>query len=203
MTHPSPSVSPVYLDHNATTPIDPAVLQKLNLTLPRSSRTRRASSTSMVTRPRKPSSGPASKWRPRSAPNPRRLYSPGAAPRPTTSRSSVSAHANPDKKHLVTTQIEHPAVLEPMRSLERQGWQVTYLPVDETGRVSPDAVAAAITPETVLVSVMAANNEVGTLQPSQDHRSDMRRARSVVPYRFGASAGLRPGRCRKDRNSLG
>jgi cysteine desulfurase len=75
------------------------------------------------------------------------------------------ARANPEKQHLITTHTEHPAVLEPMRSLEREGWQVTYLPVDEAGRVAADAVAAAIRPQTALVSVMAANNEVGTLQP--------------------------------------
>jgi cysteine desulfurase len=67
--------------------------------------------------------------------------------------------------HIVTTQIEHPAVLQPCRFLERLGASVTYLPVDGNGRVDPEAVRKALTPHTVLVSVMHANNEVGTLQP--------------------------------------
>ena len=75
------------------------------------------------------------------------------------------ARAHPDKKHIVTTAIEHPAILEPARALERDGWLVTYVPVDETGQVSVEAISNAITAETALVSVMAANNEVGTLQP--------------------------------------
>jgi cysteine desulfurase len=67
--------------------------------------------------------------------------------------------------HIVTTQIEHPATLQPCRFLERLGASVTYLPVDGTGRVDPEAVRKALTPHTVLVSIMHANNEVGTLQP--------------------------------------
>jgi cysteine desulfurase len=67
--------------------------------------------------------------------------------------------------HLITTQVEHPAVLQPCRFLERLGAEVTYLPVDGGGMVDPDAVRRAITPRTLLVSVMHANNEVGTIQP--------------------------------------
>jgi cysteine desulfurase len=67
--------------------------------------------------------------------------------------------------HIVTTHIEHRAVLDPCRRLERDGFRVTYLPVDRFGRVAPEQVADALTPETILVSVMLANNEVGTLLP--------------------------------------
>jgi cysteine desulfurase len=67
--------------------------------------------------------------------------------------------------HIVTTQIEHRAVLDPCRRLEREGFRVTYLPVDAFGQVTPQQIADALTPETILVSVMLANNEVGTLQP--------------------------------------
>jgi cysteine desulfurase len=67
--------------------------------------------------------------------------------------------------HLVTTQVEHRAVLDPCRRLEREGFRVTYVPVDRFGRIAAAQVADAITPETILVSVMLANNEVGTLQP--------------------------------------
>lgn len=70
--------------------------------------------------------------------------------------------------HLVTTQIEHEAVTETARFLETLGFRVTYLPVDEFGTVSPQSVAEALTDETILVSVMHANNEVGTVQPLRE-----------------------------------
>jgi cysteine desulfurase len=70
--------------------------------------------------------------------------------------------------HIITTKIEHPAIIEPCRFLERLGAQVTYLPVDGTGRVDPDYLRRAITPRTILVSIMQANNEVGTIQPIED-----------------------------------
>lgn len=74
----------------------------------------------------------------------------------------------PRGNHLITTQIEHEAVTETARFLETLGFQVTYLPVDEFGSVSPQSVADALTDETVLVSVMHANNEVGTIQPLRE-----------------------------------
>jgi cysteine desulfurase len=67
--------------------------------------------------------------------------------------------------HLITAASEHRAVLDPVKRLAREGWKVTVLPCDEYGSVSADAVASAITEQTVLVSIMAANNEVGTLNP--------------------------------------
>jgi cysteine desulfurase len=70
--------------------------------------------------------------------------------------------------HIVTTQVEHPAVTEVCAWLETQGFEVTYLPVDETGRVDVGDLEAALLPETILISVMHANNEVGTLQPIED-----------------------------------
>lgn len=69
------------------------------------------------------------------------------------------------RRHLVVSAIEHPAVLQPALELERRGWSVSVLPVDSTGRVAPGDVAAALRPDTALVSVMHANNEVGTIQP--------------------------------------
>jgi cysteine desulfurase len=67
--------------------------------------------------------------------------------------------------HIITTEIEHPAVLAPCQFLERLGCSVTYLPVDRTGRVDSEDVRRAVTPQTILISVMHANNEVGTIQP--------------------------------------
>jgi cysteine desulfurase len=70
--------------------------------------------------------------------------------------------------HIVTTRIEHPAIIGPCHFLERLGARVTYLRVDGTGRVDPDDLRRAITPRTVLVSIMHANNEVGTIEPIED-----------------------------------
>jgi cysteine desulfurase len=67
--------------------------------------------------------------------------------------------------HVITAVTEHKAVLDPCKRLERDGFQVTYLPVDKYGQVHPEQVAAALTDKTILVSVMAANNEIGTLHP--------------------------------------
>ncbi|MGD0863679.1 MAG: cysteine desulfurase family protein [Candidatus Limnocylindrales bacterium] len=67
--------------------------------------------------------------------------------------------------HIITTAVEHPAIVEPARFLERLGVRVTFVAVDRTGRIDPDDVRRAITPRTILLSVMHANNEVGTIEP--------------------------------------
>lgn len=67
--------------------------------------------------------------------------------------------------HIITATTEHKAVLDPGKHLERNGFRVTFMPVDQTGSVDPDALAAAITDKTVLISLMAANNEIGTIHP--------------------------------------
>jgi cysteine desulfurase len=67
--------------------------------------------------------------------------------------------------HVITAATEHKAVLDPCKRLEREGFRVTFLAVDRFGRVTPEQVAAALTDQTILVSIMAANNEIGTLQP--------------------------------------
>jgi cysteine desulfurase len=71
-------------------------------------------------------------------------------------------------EHIITTSVEHPAVLAPCRFLERLGATITYLPVDQTGRVDPWDVRRAITSRTQLISIMHANNEVGTVQPIEE-----------------------------------
>lgn len=70
--------------------------------------------------------------------------------------------------HIITTRVEHPAIIEPCRFLERQGARVTFLPVDGTARVDPDALCRAIGPRTILISIMHANNEVGTIEPIEE-----------------------------------
>ena len=71
-------------------------------------------------------------------------------------------------RHLITTQIEHPAILRTMEYLEKQGYQVTYLPVDDEGRIRLEDLKRAIRQDTILVSVMHTNNEIGSLQPIQE-----------------------------------
>jgi cysteine desulfurase len=80
-------------------------------------------------------------------------------------RGAAEALEATGRKHLIATTIEHEAVLKTMAALGKRGWRVTLLPVDATGIVSPEALRAAITDDTALVSVMHANNEIGTVQP--------------------------------------
>lgn len=80
----------------------------------------------------------------------------------------VAAMYRPKGNHLITVATEHKAVLDPCRRLAREGFNVTFLPVDRHGRITDEQVAAALTDATILVSVMAANNETGTLQPIAD-----------------------------------
>ncbi len=72
------------------------------------------------------------------------------------------------RRHIITTQVEHPAIVEPCRFLERLGARITWLPVDGTGQINPDDLRLAITADTILMSVMHANNEVGTIQPIEE-----------------------------------
>lgn len=71
-------------------------------------------------------------------------------------------------KHIITSQIEHPAIYTTCKQLEKYGWEITYLPVDEQGFVSVDDLENAIRPDTVLVSIMFANNEIGTVEPIKE-----------------------------------
>jgi len=101
--------------------------------------------------------------------------------------------------HIVTTRIEHPAIVEPCRFLERLGARVTYLPVDGTGRVDPDDLRKTITPRTILVSIMHANNEVGTIQPIEDC-ARIAREHEVL---FHSDAAQSAGKIATDVNTLG
>lgn len=92
--------------------------------------------------------------------------------------------------HLITTQVEHPAVLQPMQYLEGQGFQVTYLPVDAWGRISLQDLEAAIRPETILVSIMHTNNEVGALQPIQEAGALIKRKNPAILFHVDAVQGF-------------
>ena len=98
--------------------------------------------------------------------------------------------------HIITSNIEHHAVLHTCHQLEQFGFNVTYLPVDRDGLISPDEVAAAITDETILVSIMMANNEIGTIQPIKEitrlvkEEADRRRRTITVHTDAVQAAGL-------------
>ncbi len=103
--------------------------------------------------------------------------------------------ANRDRgEHIVTSAVEHPAVLQPLRFLETLGAKVTVVPVDARGRVDPDEVRRALTPRTLLVSIMHANNEVGTVQPIAEIAAIARKAGVLVHTDAAQSVGKIPAR---------
>lgn len=87
------------------------------------------------------------------------------------------AEANPGKKHIVTIPIEHKSVLQPCDTLKKRGYDVTVVPVDSEGRVEPEDILAAVRRDTLLVSVMYANNEIGTIEPVATIGRALRRLR--------------------------
>ncbi len=101
--------------------------------------------------------------------------------------------------HIITTRIEHPAIIEPCRFLERLGARITYLEVDRFGRVNPDDLRRAITPRTILISIMHANNEVGTIQPIEEC-ARIAREHDVL---FHTDAAQSVGKIATDVNKLG
>lgn len=103
--------------------------------------------------------------------------------------------ANRDRgDHIVTSAVEHPAILRPLRFLETLGAKVTVLPVDRQGRVDPEDVRRALTPRTLLVSIMHANNEVGTVQPIAEIAAIARKAGVLVHTDAAQSVGKIPAR---------
>src|SRR5438552_4207450 len=157
---------PIYLDHHATTPVDPAVVAAMLPYLTEkfgnpSSRQHlfgqeahaavedaRAQVAALI------GAEPADI-----------VFTSGATESDNLALRGVARALVARGRHVVTTAIEHPAVLEPCRTLEKEGFEVTVVGVGPDGIVSADAIADALRPDTVLVSVMAANNEIGTLQP--------------------------------------
>lgn len=92
--------------------------------------------------------------------------------------------------HLITSSIEHPAVLNTMRHLEEEGFRVTYLPVDAKGRIKLDALREALCPETILVSVMYVNNEVGTVQPIREAVQIVKQYKPSILFHTDAVQGF-------------
>ncbi len=160
---------PIYMDHHSTTPVDARVLEAM---LPYfTEKFGNAASKSH-------SFG----WRAEEAVEAAReevarligatareiVFTSGATESDNLAVKGVARFHAAKGRHLVTTAIEHKAVLDSMAALAREGFEVTVLPVSGEGIVDPEAVRAAIRPDTVLVSVMHANNEVGTIQPLEE-----------------------------------
>ncbi|GHI04123.1 cysteine desulfurase NifS [Streptomyces cellostaticus] len=164
--HPALHGGPVYLDHNATTPVDPRVAEAMWPYLtdwfgnPSSAHAYAREPHAALTRARAQVAALIGGQSGEIV-----FTGSGSEADNLALRGAVLA-AETDRPHVVTQVTEHPAVLQTCRALERlHGVEVTYLPVDADGLVDPAALAAALTQRTVLVSVMAANNETGAVQP--------------------------------------
>lgn len=182
---------PVYLDYNATTPAAPevagAVMRCLSDTFgnPSSSHELGQRAAAIVTEAR----GSVARLIGAQA---EEVIFTGCATEANNLTLLGVARASTGKRHLVISAIEHPAVMAPAQQLEREGWALTVLPVDRFGRVSAADVQAALRPDTVLVSIMHANNEVGTLQPIREIAA-VTRPRGVLLHTDAAqSAGKLP-----------
>ncbi|MCK6586591.1 MAG: IscS subfamily cysteine desulfurase, partial [Polyangiaceae bacterium] len=158
---------PIYMDYHATTPVDPRVMEAM---LPffnqkfgnAASRSHSFGWTAeeAVTHARERVAALIG------AQNPKEIvFTSGATESDNLALKGVAEFYKEKGNHIITTVIEHKAVLDTCKRLEKQGYEVTYLPVTTEGLVDPDDVRKAITDKTILVSVMLANNEVGTVQP--------------------------------------
>ena len=158
-------MKPIYLDYNATTPIDPEVAEAMRPYIlerfgnPSSSHWYGTQSKNAVETARNQVANLLNC-------NPDEVVFTGGGSESNNYAIKGVAFANQEKgKHLITSSIEHPAVIEVCKYLQQKGFQVTYLPVDQFGQVDPRSVEKVITPSTILISIMHANNEVGTIQP--------------------------------------
>jgi cysteine desulfurase len=86
----------------------------------------------------------------------------------------IAQAAPSNKRHMVTSAVEHPSVMQPCLRLQQEGWEVTFAPVDQHGRIDLDALQQSLRPDTALVSIMHANNEIGTIQPIPEISKMMR-----------------------------
>jgi cysteine desulfurase len=159
----------IYFDHNATTPVDPAVAQAVTRVLATT-----FGNPSSVHYFGQQAKGELDDARTAVAgligaePSEVVFTSGGTEADNFALRGVAEALEPTGRRHLISTTIEHEAILTTLKALARRGWTITLLPVDASGIVSPDALATAIQDDTALVSVMHANNEIGTVQPIRE-----------------------------------
>ena len=156
---------PVYLDYNATTPVHPGVAEAIRPYLenifgnPSSIHSYGANARTAVEKARAQVAALLG------CKNHEIIFTSGGSESNNMAIKGAAFYCRNKGNHIITSSIEHPAVAEVCKYLENQGFKVTWLPVDDTGMVSVDELEKAITKETILVSIMHANNEVGTIQP--------------------------------------
>ena len=158
----------VYLDYSATTPVKEEVLQEMlpyftqNFGNPSSLYTKGLESKEAVDRAREQVANLIGA-------TPKEIYFTGCGSESDNWAVFGAAEALKDKgNHIITTKIEHHAMLHSCEFLEKKGFKVTYLDVEADGTVTPEALEAAITDETILISVMMVNNEIGTIEPIKE-----------------------------------
>jgi cysteine desulfurase len=155
----------IYLDYAATTPTDPEVVKAM-LPYFGDSFGNPSSAHSLGQEAREAIETARNKVASLLGANPAEIVFTGGGTESDNFAIKGIAYANRNRgNHIITSSIEHHAVTEPCHFLEKQGFEVTVLPVDRDGRVDPDAVDKAITDRTILISIMHANNEIGTIQP--------------------------------------
>jgi cysteine desulfurase len=159
------TMRPIYLDYNASTPIDSAVAEAMRPLLsdafgnPSSGHWASAAAKAALEQAR-------SQLASLLGATPEEIvFTSGGSEANNLAIKGTFFALNRQGAHIITSVIEHPAVLAPCRFLEQHGGSVTYLPVDRTGLIDPEHVRRAITPQTLLISIMHANNEVGTIEP--------------------------------------
>jgi cysteine desulfurase len=155
----------IYLDYNASTPIDPAVGAAMRPFLedhfgnPSSGHWAASVARTALEEARSQVAALLG------AENGEIIFTSGGSEANNLALKGVAWALKDKGNHIITSAVEHPAIVGPCRFLEQQGFAVTIVPVDRVGRIDPDDVARAITPRTILISIMHANNEVGTVQP--------------------------------------
>ena len=190
---------PVYLDHNATTPVHPAAADAVAEAL--RGQFGNASSVHAFGQAAKAALDDARGsvaalvgGEPSGI-----VFTSGGTEADNLAIRGVAEAAPADRRHLIASAIEHEAVLHTFKALAARGWRTTLLPVDSRGVVDPAELERALTPETALVSVMHANNEIGTLQPIAE-LARVARARGV---RFHVDAVQSAGKVPLDVRALG
>ena len=180
-------VHPIYLDYNGTTPHDPEVIAAMRPFLetefgnPSSSHWYGISPKKAVEAARHQVAGLLN-CQPQEV-----FFTSGGTESNNHAIKGMARTLKEKGRHLITTTVEHPAVLEVCRHLEQEGFETTYVAVDETGMVDVDDINAAIRSDTILISVMHANNEVGTIQPIA-RIAALARSRGIVMHTDAAQS---------------